>query len=115
MRNYYNRGNKFEFVFYINNNIICQRYFKVDNYNSNVRKSMDLVWCVEECVDIIQKDMKSKCVDYLYGYYNPYVLQTKEQVNPNKINIFEDEDVFDFEIKIDGRSVVKKRFSGKMP
>ena len=106
------RSNKFEFVFYINENIICQRYFSVRDYNPDIKKSMDIVWTVEECVSIIQNDLKSKCVDYLYNYYNAYVVQTKDQVNPNNINIFEKEDVYDFEIKIDGRSVAKKRFTG---
>ena len=106
------RSNKFEFVFYINENIICQRYFSVRDYNPEIKNSMDIVWTAEECVTIIQDDLKAKCVDYLYNYYNAYVVQTKDQVNPNGINIFEKEDVYDFEIKIDGRSVAKKRFTG---
>jgi len=62
---------KFEFVLYINGNIICQRYFSVKNYNKEVKYSMDLKWCVDECVRIIKNDLTEKSRDYLYRQYNP--------------------------------------------
>jgi hypothetical protein len=33
---------KFEFLLKINNNIICQRYFNVKDYNPKARRSMDM-------------------------------------------------------------------------
>jgi hypothetical protein len=103
---------KFEFVLYINGNIICQRYFSVKNYNKDVKHSMDLKWCVDECVRIIQEDLMNKSRDYLYRQYNPWEKQTQEEINANKKDIFEKEDSFDFEIKVDDRSAIKSRFSG---
>jgi len=103
---------KFEFVLYINNNIICQRYFSVKNYDSDVRNSMDMKWCVDECVDMIESDLLVKTKDYLYRQYNPYQIQTQEVITASKKNHSEKEDVFDFEIKVDDRPTVKKRFSG---
>lgn len=105
---------KFEFVLHINGNIICQRYFSVKNYNRDVRNSLDLKWCIEECVEMIQKDMKNKSVDYLYRQHNQYVKQTQEEVTANKQDIYEKEDVFDFEIKIDDRKIITKRFTGNV-
>ena len=103
---------KFEFVLYINGNIICQRYFSVKNYNKEVKYSMDLKWCVDECVRIIKNDLTEKSRDYLYRQYNPWKKQTQEEIDISKMNNSEKEDVFDFEIKVDDRSTIKKRFSG---
>jgi hypothetical protein len=103
---------KFEFVLYINGNIICQRYFSVKNYNKQVKRSMDLKWCMDECVNLIKEDLKEKSIDYLYKQYNPYKKQTQEEIDASKKDLLEKEDVFDFEIKIDDKVVSKTRFSG---
>lgn len=105
---------KFEFVLYINGNIICQRYFSIKNYNKEVKRSMDLKWCIDECVGLIKDDLKDKSVDYLYKQYNPYKKQTQEEIEATKGDLNEKEDVFDFEIKVDDRVVGKTRFSGNI-
>lgn len=101
---------KFEFILYINGNIICQRYFSVKNYNKKVINSLDIYECVTDCVDIIEKDLRTKTEDYLYKHYNPYQEQKQEDIQV--VDIYEEEDVFDFEIRVDERSIAKKRFSG---
>ena len=105
---------KFEFVLYINGNIICQRYFSVKNYNKEVRYSMDLKECIDDCVQTIQTDLKDKSVDYLYKQFSPWQKQTQEELDANKRDVSEKEDVFDFEIKVDDRPVAKSRFSGNL-
>lgn len=101
---------KFEFILYINGNIICQRYFSVKNYNKKVIKSLDIYDCVTDCVKIIEDDLRQKTEDYLYKQYNPYQEQTQEDIQV--VNIYEEEDVFDFEIRVDERTVAMRRFSG---
>ena len=103
---------KFEFVLYINNNIICQRYFSVKNYYSEVKNSMDLKWCVDQCVRIIQTDMEKKSGEYLYRQYNPWQKQTQDMIDASKKDVSEKEDVFDFEIKVDDNVISKSRFTG---
>lgn len=103
---------KFEFILYINGNIICQRYFSVKNYNREVLKSLDMIYCVNECVTIIQDDLKEKSGDYLWKYFKPYHEQKEEDV-PN-IDVFENEDIFDFEIRVDNRVVATRRFMGNV-
>jgi hypothetical protein len=105
---------KFEFVLYINGNIICQRYFSVKGYNREVRYSMDLKWCIDEVVGIIKEDLKEKSKDYLYRQFNTHVKQTKEEIDANRKDIYEKEDFFDFEIKVDDRVMAKSRFSGNL-
>jgi hypothetical protein len=103
---------KFEFVLYINGNIICQRFFSVKNYNPKIVKSTELIDCVNDCVALIEKDLKEKTYEYLYKNFNPYKEQTKEEIIVE--NIYDNEDIFDFEIKIDEKCVVKKRFTGNV-
>ena len=103
---------KFEFILYINENIICQRYFSVKDFNPSLLKSIDAKECVETCVGIIQSDLKQKTYDYMEKNYNPWKDQKPEDVVVE--NIFDNEDVFDFEIKTDEKTIVKKRFTGNV-
>jgi hypothetical protein len=103
---------KFEFILYINGNIICQRFFSVKDYNSDVIRSIDIVECVNDCVNIIAYDLKNKSVDYLWNQYNPWKKQTKEELPT--IDVYEKEDVFDFEIRVDGKSIAKRTFDGNV-
>lgn len=103
---------KFEFVLYINGNIICQRFFSIRSFNHKILHSIELKECVDSCVRLIEKDLKDKTFEYLYKNYNPYKEQTKEEIISE--NIYDNEDIFDFEIKIDEKCVVRKRFTGNV-
>tara|TARA_R110002153_G_scaffold1215_3_gene5995 strand:- start:14443 stop:14880 length:438 start_codon:yes stop_codon:yes gene_type:complete len=103
---------KFEFVLYINGNIICQRYFTVRNFKTKSLKSIESQDCLDECVRLIEKDLKGKTYEYLYRSYNPYKKQLQEDIISE--NIFENEDVFDFEIKTEDRFIGKRRFTGNV-
>lgn len=103
---------KFEFLLKINSNIICQRYFAVKNFNQKSVYSLDLIECVNDCVEIIQSQLKKKSLEYLWGQYNPYEKQTEEQIN--RTPIYDKEDVFDFEIRIDERIVGTRKFTGNV-
>jgi hypothetical protein len=103
---------KFEFILYINGNIICQRYFSVKNYNKEVTKSLDIVECTNECVEIIQRNLKDKSVDYLWRHFNTYKVQTEDEIPRG--DIYENEDVFDFEIRVDGKMITKRTFTGNV-
>lgn len=103
---------KCEFILYINKNIICQRYFNVRNFNKDVINSIDLYYCISDSVELIESDLKNKSVDYLWKSFNPYKEQLEEEIV--KENIFENEDVFDFEIKVDDRVIIAKQFTGNI-
>lgn len=103
---------KFEFVLYINNNIVVQRFFTVKDFNQESLRSVEAKHCVDACVDIIEDDLKSKTFDYLYKSYNPWKEQLSEEIISE--NIYDEEDVFDFEIKTDDKLIVKKRFTGNV-
>ena len=109
---------RFEFVLYINRNIICQRYFSIKDYNEKSLNSLELKELMDTLVGmnngqfgslgLIPAQLKAKAVDYLWKNYNPYY--TKKEDTPK--NLFEKEDVFDFEIKVDKVTVAQSTFSG---
>ncbi len=57
---------KFEFLLTLENNILCQRFFNVREYNPQIRHSMDLYYIVKNICDEIGEDLKIKTMDYLY-------------------------------------------------
>lgn len=111
---------RFGFFLYINGNIVCQRNFDIRRYNEDVLKSGELRELMDKIVGmnngpigelgIIPKYLKQKSEDYLYKRHNPYVKQEQEDVKCK--NIFEKEDVFSFEIKVDDQVVAQQIFSG---
>jgi hypothetical protein len=109
---------RFEFVFYINDKIICQRYFRIDNFNIDsissyeIKDLMDII-CGMNLGDygylgIIPTYLKNKTLDYLWDNYKPYQTNNDQFLNIKN----EKNDIFQFEIKIDGIMVSKSAFSG---
>jgi len=103
---------KCEFILYINKNIICQRYFNVKRFNKKSINSIEMCYCVTDVVDLINVDLKKKSKDYLWRSYNPYKTQTQEEIV--REDIFENEDIFDLEIKVDDRVVTARQFTGNL-
>lgn len=109
---------RFEFILYINDHIICQRYFNIRDYNDDSLKSFELKELMDNIVGmnngdfgslgIIPRYLKNKSVDYLWDNYNPYLPQKEETTK----NIFEKIDNFQFEIKVDKVTVAKSEFCG---
>lgn len=109
---------RFEFNLYINDNIICQRLFNVKGYNKEVLNSLELKEMMDEIaglnlndagrMGIIPTFFKDSCRAVSWRDYKPY--RTKE-INEN-FDIFNNEDVFTFEVKVDKRTVAKSAFSG---
>lgn len=109
---------RFEFVFFINDHIICQRFFHVRDYNEDVKDSYELKELMDEIVGfnkgdygsmgIIPKFLKEKTLTYLWDSYNPYFIQQDENRNIFAKNI----DNFQLEIKVDGDVIAKGQFCG---
>jgi len=70
------------------------------------------MYCINECVEMVQEDLKDKSIDYLWNQYNPYSIQDVEQIN--RTPIYEKEDIFDFEIRIDEKMVGTRKFTGNV-
>lgn len=109
---------RFEFILYINNKIICQRYFNIRDFNEDSVSSLEMKRLMDAIcsmnigqfgeMGIIPNHLKNKSMDYLWANYNPYSIN----LDQNPRNIFERIDDFQFEIKIDKKMVAKSMFSG---
>lgn len=70
---------RFEFVLTTGGNIICQRYFKINNFNPISLRSYELTRALRKCVSVIDKDLKEKVHTYL-SIYAPRIFQSKEEM-----------------------------------
>jgi len=107
---------RFEFVLFINDHIICQRYLNIRDYNEDAIKSLELKDLADSIVGvnngsfgevgIIPKHLKNKAIEYLWSNYNPYY--TKPETTTDKI------DNFQFEVRVDKKVVLSSGFSGNL-
>jgi|5_EtaG_2_1085323.scaffolds.fasta_scaffold00061_42 hypothetical protein len=70
---------KFEFLLKIDNNIICQRYFNVKNFNPKAVKSMDFYWFVKEIYHTIEDRLKEKTTDIITEFFTDDVSKFPEE------------------------------------
>lgn len=61
---------RFEFALYVNNNLICKRNFKINNYIDESMQSLNFKKTVDEIVSMIDNDLKSKSRVYTWYYYD---------------------------------------------
>ena len=111
---------RFEFVLFINNHIICQRYFNIRDFDENsvnlenIKELMDYLTGINTNnvgqMGIIPSFLKAKSVDFLWATYNPYSPSQEQSTKTTSDKI----DDFQFEIKIDRRVVAKSTFSGNL-
>lgn len=86
----------YEFRLLIDDNIICQRYFKINNFNPNSLHSLELTDTIRECANMIDEDLKSKTRVYLW-HMAPLVFQNETEMrdwfakpeNAAKVKMFE--------------------------
>jgi hypothetical protein len=98
-----NETTKFEFLFTLGGNIICQRYFNVKGYNNQVRKSMDLYETLREISEDIQSDLRKKSIQFLFEN-EKFSANQPEQVSGAA------EEVFTMQIKIGDDVIIGRQF-----
>lgn len=69
----------FEFRLLIGDSIICQRYFRINNFNPNSLTSMELINTIRACAQMINEDLKSKSRIYTW-YMAPLVFENEEEM-----------------------------------
>ena len=77
---------RFEFRLTVGNDIICQRYFRIGNFNPISLKSNELCDTIRACAAMIDNDLKSKSLIYL-GIVAPRVFKDMDEFK----NYIEDE------------------------
>jgi hypothetical protein len=109
---------RFEFIMYINKNIICSRSFSIKDFNEDSLRSIELRELMDKIVGIhngfymgiIPRYLKKVAMEYMWKFYNPH--NNYQQKFEEGRNIFEKEDIFDFEIRLDKRTIAQSTFSG---
>jgi hypothetical protein len=100
---------KFEFLLTLENNIVCQRFFNVRNYNQKSKNSLDLYYEVRNICEEISRDLKIKTVDYLHEnqeYF--YGLNNVESVSENE------KESFSLKIKMGDTIFIERMFSSNV-
>lgn len=64
------REERFEFALFVNNNLICKRNFKINNYIDESMQSLDFKNTVDQIVHMIDSDLKSKSRVYTWYYFD---------------------------------------------
>lgn len=62
--------NRFEFSLYVNDNLICKRNFRIQNYIEGCMHSINFKETVDGIVKLIDDDLKSKSRVYTWYYFN---------------------------------------------
>ena len=70
---------RFEFELTVGENIICQRYFRINNFNEESLKSYELIEALRRCVRTIDNDLKLKTQTYL-ELYAPMVFNSEDEM-----------------------------------
>ena len=102
----------YEFLLLINKKPIVGRNFQIKGFNNDSLRSIELRDVIDDVVSLIQDQFKSKSRTYLWRYYNPYLIQNTEDIDETRKDIYENEDIFTLQIKVKGRVVAQKVFSG---
>jgi hypothetical protein len=97
---------KYQFVLYINDHIICQRYFNIIGFDEESVDSLQIKDLMETIagvnlgthgsLGIIPRYLQKKSLTYMWDNYNPYSTQQEENIK----GISDRKDNFQFESKV---------------
>ena len=73
------RKERFEFVLTVNGFMICQRYFKINNYNEKASHSFEVLDAVRNCGKIIDNNLRNKSEIYV-RHMAPLVFDSEAQM-----------------------------------
>lgn len=74
------RKERFEFVFSVNGNIICQRYFRINGFNERSLGSVQLTDALWDCQRAIHKDLSEKTKIFL-DLTAPQIFKDREEMD----------------------------------
>jgi len=100
---------RFEFALYVNNNIICKRNFKINDFIEHSMETAEFKDRVDTIVNMIDNDLKSKSRVYTWYNFNPMEPDAFEEANPM---IEPWECTFKFEVSDRKKVVISKIWDG---
>ena len=77
---------RFEFALFVNNNVICKRNFKINNFIDDSMQTLDFKLKIDEIVNLIHDDLvsKSRVFNWYYGdvassFQEPFPINNHEK------------------------------------
>lgn len=64
------REERFEFALYVNDNVICKRNFRINNFIEDSMNSVEFKETVDQIVKMVDDDLKSKSRVYTWYFFN---------------------------------------------
>lgn len=101
---------RFEFALYVNNNIICKRNFKINDFIEHSMESAEFKDRVDDIVRMIDNDLKSKSRVFTWYYFNPMEAELFDEYAGKRIQPWEC--TFRFEVLDKKRVVISKVWDG---
>jgi hypothetical protein len=101
---------RFEFALYVNNNLICKRNFKINDYIEHSMESVEFKNTVDNIVSMIDDDLKSKSRVYTWYFFNPMEPDAFEEYVGEPIGPWES--TFKFEVLDKKKVVLSKIWDG---
>lgn len=77
---------RFEFALYINDNVICKRNFRIFNFIEGSMNTIEFKYKVDEIVDMIDNDLKSKSRVYTWRFFNPNDIDENDEFHTKLID-----------------------------
>jgi len=77
---------RFEFALYINDNVICKRNFRIFNFIEGSMNTLEFKYKIDEIVEMIDKDLKSKSRVYTWKYFNPNEIDENDEFHSKLID-----------------------------
>ena len=104
---------RFEFALFVNNNLVCKRNFKINNFIDHSMYSEEFKYLVDELVNDIDEDLKSKSRVYtwLYGDVSTTMQEPLEEFISPLIEPWEC--TFKFVITDNKKVVIEKIWDGR--
>ena len=104
---------RFEFALFVNNNLVCKRNFKINNFIDHSMESLEFKDVVDEIVNNIDEDLKSKSRVYtwLYGDVSETFQEPLEEFTSPLIEPWEC--TFKFVITDNKKPVIEKIWDGR--
>ena len=101
---------RFEFALYVNNNIICKRNFKINNFIEHSMETLEFKERLDEIVKMIDDDLKSKSRVYTWFYFNPSEPEVFEETVQPPLEPWES--TFKFEVSDRHNVVISRIWDG---
>lgn len=103
------REERFEFALYVNDNVICKRNFRINNFIEDSMNSIEFKYAIDDIVNMIDNDLKSKSRVYTWYFFDEK--NTEDEFSEQLIEPWEC--TFKFVILDNKREVFTKIWDGR--